>query len=117
MLFILGTDEYSAKLQDALQAKISDNIVIVTPSSAGRIASANESDTIIIAGEKRDTVLQNTDVVTCQKLWSVTQIRDSMLRSEPAETPFASSSKTKRTPKSSLKRLTASGVHLVTRST
>jgi len=54
-IFILGTDpEYCAKLQDALQAKISDNIVIVTPSSADRIASAKESDTIIIAGEERD---------------------------------------------------------------
>jgi len=46
--------EYCAKLQDALQAKISDNIVIVTPSSADRIASAKESDTIIIAGEERE---------------------------------------------------------------
>ena len=55
MIFILGTDpEYCAELQDALQAKISDNIVIVTPSSADRIASAKESDTIIIAGEERD---------------------------------------------------------------
>jgi diguanylate cyclase (GGDEF)-like protein len=54
-IFILGMDpEYCAKLQDALQAKISDNIVIVTPSSADRIASAKESDTIIIAGEERD---------------------------------------------------------------
>ena len=54
-IFILGTDpEYCAKLQDALQAKISDNIVIVTPSSADRIASAKESDTIIIAGEERE---------------------------------------------------------------
>jgi len=54
-IFILGTDpEYCAKLQDALQAKISDNIVIVTPSSADRIASAKESDTIIIAGEERN---------------------------------------------------------------
>jgi diguanylate cyclase (GGDEF)-like protein len=54
-IFILGMDpEYCAKLQDALQAKISDNMVIVTPSSADRIASAKESDTIIIAGEERD---------------------------------------------------------------
>src|SRR5262245_33297297 len=54
-LFILGTDPgYCAELQDALQAKISDNIVIVTPSSADRIASAKESNTIIIAGEERD---------------------------------------------------------------
>src|SRR5262249_54908825 len=53
-LFILGTDPgYCAELQDALQAKISDNIVIVTPSSADCIASAKESDSIIIAGEKR----------------------------------------------------------------
>ena len=55
MIFILGTDpEYCATVQDALQAKISDNIVIVTPSSADRIASAKESDTIIIAGEERE---------------------------------------------------------------
>ena len=54
-IFILGMDpEYCAKLQDALQAKISDNMVIVTPSSADRIASAKESDTIIIAGEERE---------------------------------------------------------------
>src|SRR5262245_65433150 len=54
-LFILGTDPgYCAELQDALQAKISDNIVIVTPSSADRIASAKESHIIIIAGEERD---------------------------------------------------------------
>src|SRR5262245_63618851 len=54
-LFILGTDPgYCAELQDALQARISDNIVIVTPSSADRIASAKESNTIIIAGEERD---------------------------------------------------------------
>ena len=54
MIFIVGTDpEYCAELQDALQAKISDNIVIVTPSSADCIASAKESDSIIIAGEKR----------------------------------------------------------------
>jgi len=55
MIFILGTDpEYCAELQDALQAKISDNIVIVTPSSADRSAPDKESDSIISACQERD---------------------------------------------------------------
>ena len=62
-LFILGTDPgYCAELQDALQAKISDNIVIVTPSSADGIAPAKESDSIIIAGEERDINFKNGSI-------------------------------------------------------
>ena len=53
MLFLFGTDpEQCAELRDVLQARISDTIVIVTPSTADPISQPKESDTIIISGEE-----------------------------------------------------------------
>jgi diguanylate cyclase (GGDEF)-like protein len=58
-VFILGTDpEYCAELQEVLQARMSDTIVIVTPASPDSIALVKESDAIIISGEER-----NIDVI------------------------------------------------------
>jgi len=58
-VFILGTDpEYCAELQEILQARMSDTIVIVTPATVDSLAALNQSDAIIISGEER-----NIDVI------------------------------------------------------
>jgi diguanylate cyclase (GGDEF)-like protein len=52
MIFILGTDpERCAELKVALQARISDTIVIVTPSTTDSVPPLKESDTVIISSE------------------------------------------------------------------